>query len=200
MAKINRKNKTYKLNNLPELMNNSFVFNNKTGLTGSMFSRPVMNTLGIYKHYAIVYGFDKNNVLWMIENNVNGVECITFEDFLNNQNNFKIEAYINNPFTSQLILQRAKSKFNSIYFQNDFNCEHFVNYCYTGVSHSKQVQVTKSVFDIAISFLELKVGYETKDEELLNSINETRKILDIKRSPEFQKSLGEMIKKDSNSQ
>ena len=194
MAKINRKNKTYKLNNLPELMNNSFVFNNKTGLTGSMFSRPVMNTLGIYKHYAIVYGFDKNNVLWMIENNVNGVECITFEDFLNNQNNFKIEAYINNPFTSQLILQRAKSKFNSIYFQNDFNCEHFVNYCYTGVSHSKQVQVTKSVFDIAISFLELKVGYETKNEELLNSINKTRKMLDIERSPEFHKSLEEMIK------
>lgn len=194
MAKINRKNKTYKLNNLPELINNSFVFNNKTGLTGSMFSRPVINTLGIYKHYAIVYDFDKNNVLWMIENNVNGVECITFEDFLNNQNNYKIEAYINNPFTSQLILQRAKSKFNSIYFQNDFNCEHFVNYCYTGVSHSKQVQVTKSVFDIAISFLELKVGYETKNEELLNSINETRKILDIERSPEFHKSLEEMIK------
>ena len=194
MAKINRKNKIFKLNNLPELKNNSFVFNNKTGLTGSMFSRPVMNTLGIYKHYAIVYGFDKNNVLWMIENNVNGVECITFEDFLNNQNNYKIEAYINNPFTSQLILQRAKSKFNSIYFQNDFNCEHFVNYCYTGVSHSKQVQVTKSVFDIAISFLELKVGYETKNEELLNSINETRKILDIERSPEFHKSLEEMIK------
>jgi hypothetical protein len=200
MAKINRKNKTYKLNNLPELMNNSFVFNNKTGITGSMFSRPVTNTFRIYKHYAIVYGFDKNNVLWMIENNVNGVECITFEDFLNSQNYFKVEAYVNNPFTSQLILQRAKSKSNAIYFPNDFNCEHFVNYCYTGISHSEQVQVTKSVFDVVISFLELKVGYETKNEELLNSINETRKILDIKRSPEFQKSLGEMIKKDGNSQ
>ena len=194
MAKINRKNKTYKLNNLPELMNNSFVFNNKTGLTGSMFSRPVTNTLGIYKHYAIVYGFDKNNVLWMIENNVNGVECITFEDFLNSQNYFKVELYINNPFTSKLILQRAKSKFDAVYFPNDFNCEHFVNYCHTGISNSKQVQVTKSVFDIVISFLELKVGYETKNEELLNSINKTRKILDIERSPEFHKSLEEMIK------
>jgi hypothetical protein len=200
MAKINRKNKTYKLNNLPELIINSFVFNNKTGLTGSMFSRPVANTLRMYKHYAIGYGFDKNNVLWMIENNVNGVECITFEDFLNNQNYCEVEAYIKNPFTSQLIIQRAKSKSNAIYFPDDFNCEHFVNYCYTGVCHSNQVQVTKSVFDIAISFLELKVSFETKNEKLLNSINETRKILDIKRSPEFQKSLGEMIKKDNNSQ
>ena len=200
MAKIIRKNKTYKLNNLPKLINNSFVFNNKAGLTGSIFSRTVTNTLGIYRHYAIVYGFDKNNVLWMIENNINGVECITFEDFLNNQNDFIVEAYINNPFTSQLILQRAKSKSNAIYFPNDFNCEHFVNYCRTGVSHSKQVQATKSVFNLAITYLELKVSYQTKNEELLNSINKTRKVLDIERSSEFQKSLDELTKKVNNSQ
>jgi len=200
MAKIIRKNKTYKLNNLPKLINNSFLFNNKAGLTGSIFSRTVTNTLGIYRHYAIVYGFDKNNVLWMIENNINGVECITFEDFLNNQNDFIVEAYINNPFTSQLILQRAKSKSNAIYFPNDFNCEHFVNYCRTGVSHSKQVQATKSVFNLAITYLELKVSYQTKNEELLNSINKTRKVLDIERSSEFQKSLDELTKKVNNSQ
>ena len=68
-----------------------FIYDNKSGLTGSIFSRPVINSLGIYKHYAIVYGFDKNNTLWMIENNSKGVECITFNDFLNGQNKFKVE-------------------------------------------------------------------------------------------------------------
>ena len=197
MAKIIRKNRTYRLNMLPLIVNNSFLHNNKVGLTGSIFSRPVINTFGIYKHYAIVYGFDKNNVLWMIENNINGVECITFDDFLNGQNIFKVEKYVNNTLSSQIILQRAKSKYNAIYNQNDFNCEHFVNYCHTGIAHSKQVLVTKTIFDFAISYYELRISSETKSIELLNSINKTRKMLNIERSPEFQNFLDEMMEKQN---
>ena len=114
MANIIRKNRTFKLDNLPKLVNNSFIYNNKIGLTGSVFSRPVINSLGIYKHYAIVYGFDENNVLWMIEHNINGVECITFDDFLNGQKRFKVEKFNNNRFIGEIILSRAKSKYKSI--------------------------------------------------------------------------------------
>ncbi|MFV7235329.1 YiiX/YebB-like N1pC/P60 family cysteine hydrolase [Flavobacterium sp. ZB4R12] len=195
MTKIIRKDKSYKLNELPELANNSFVVNNIIGFTGSILSRPIENTLNIYKHFAIVYGFDRRNILWVIENNTNGVECITFNDFLNGQHNYKVERYINNSFQSNLILQRAKEKANEIYNPTIFNCEHFVNFCHTGNSQSKQVDVTKVVVNAAISYYELKVSYTNKNEELLESLNKTRKSLDIERSPEFQKTLDENISK-----
>ena len=191
MTRIIRKNTSFRLDRLPELMNNRFIYDNKSGLTGSIFSRPVINSLGIYKHYAIVYGFDKNNTLWMIENNSKGVECITFNDFLNGQNKFKVEKYINNSFHSKIILSRAKSKSNALY-HNEFNCEHFVNFCHTGIASSRQFEVTKGIADLAFSYFEVKVSLATKDEELLNSLNRTRKMLNIERSLEWQVSLDKM--------
>ena len=196
MASIIRRNKTYRLNNLPELTNDSFVFNNVIGYTGSIFSRSVVNSLGIFKHYALFYGFDKNNVLWMIENNINGVECITFEDFLSGGNRYKIEKYVTNSFNSKLILSRAKSKVFAIY-NNDFNCEHFINYCHSGIAYSKQVEVVRTISDILISYYEIRVTIATKNEELLDSINKTRKLLKIERNIEFQKSLVDIIKSEA---
>ena len=195
MANIIRKNKTFKLDNLPKLVNNSFIYNNKIGLTGSIFSRPVINSLGIYKHYAIVYGFDENNVLWMIEHNINGVECITFDDFLNGQKRFKVEKFNNNRFLGEIILSRAKSKYKSIYIQNEFNCEHFVNFCLTGISYSKQIEITKVIADAVFTCVELNVSIKTRNQELLDSLNSTRKILNIERSTDWQKSLEKTIEK-----
>lgn len=196
MQKIIRLNKVYKLDNLPELINNSFIYEGKIGLTGSIFSRPVINSLGIYKHYALVYGFDKNDILWMIEHNINGVECITFEDFLNGQKKFKVENYVSNPLYSKIILSRAKTKVGSIYDQSNFNCEHFVNFTHSGIEYSKQATVTKNILDLAIMYFELRVSIATKDQELLDSINKTRKILNIERSSEFDDSLKKIIKKE----
>ena len=195
MANIIRKNRTFKLDNLPKLVNNSFIYNNKIGLTGSVFSRPVINSLGIYKHYAIVYGFDENNVLWMIEHNINGVECITFDDFLNGQKRFKVEKFNNNRFLGEIILSRAKSKYKSIYIQNEFNCEHFVNFCLTGISYSKQIEITKVIADAVFTCVELNVSIKTRNQELLDSLNNTRKILNIERSTDWQKSLEKTIEK-----
>lgn len=193
MANIIRKNRTYRLENLPKLVNNSFIYNNKVGLTGSVFSRPVINSLGIYKHYAIVYGFDENNVLWMIEHNLNGVECITFDDFLNGQKRYKVEKFNNNRLLGEIMLSRAKSKSKSIYIQNEFNCEHFVNFCLTGRSYSKQIEITKVIADVIFTYVEVNVSIKTRDQELLNSLNNTRKILNIERSEEWQKSLDNTI-------
>jgi hypothetical protein len=47
-----------------------------------LIKRPVKNSLGAYKHFGFVYGFDVDDTLWVIENNINGVECITYRDFL----------------------------------------------------------------------------------------------------------------------
>ncbi|MFI0425322.1 MAG: hypothetical protein ACH34V_00050 [Flavobacterium sp.] len=195
MTNIIRKNKTSRLDNLPILVNNSFTYNNKIGLTGSIFSRPVINSLGIYKHYAIVYGYDENNVLWMIENNLNGVECITFDDFLNGQKRFKVEKFNNNRFLGEIMLSRAKSKSKSIYIQNEFNCEHFVNFCLTGISYSKQIEITKVIADAIFTCVELNVSIKTRNQELLDSLNNTRKILNIERSIDWQKSLEKTIEK-----
>ena len=53
MANIIRKNKTHRLNDLPELTNNSFIYNNIVGYTGSLFSGFVINSFGIFNHYAL---------------------------------------------------------------------------------------------------------------------------------------------------
>lgn len=198
MANIIRKDIVYKLSELPTIVNNSFVVNNNTGLTGSIISRPVQNTLNVYKHFALVYGFDDKNVLWVIENNTNGVECITFSDFLNGQLVYNVEKYVTNPLFSSLILQRAKTKSDAFYDSRKFNCEHFVNFCHTGYSNSKQVNVTETIINVAISYYELKISHSTKDSILLESLNKTRQSLGIERVPELQKTIDENIAEKNN--
>ncbi len=61
------------------------------------------------------------------------------------------------------------------------------------INHGPEIfEVTKGIADLAFSYFEVKVSLATKDEELLNSLNRTRKMLNIERSLEWQVSLDKM--------
>ncbi len=67
--------------NLPKIKANCFIYQGKKGYTGSIVKRTIKESLGIYYHYGFIYGFDEQNTLWVIEHNVRGVRCITYQDF-----------------------------------------------------------------------------------------------------------------------
>lgn len=191
MNPLKRKQKTHRLNRLPILISNSFIWNDKIGYTGSQIIRPVRNTFGIYKHYGIIYGFDKNETLWIIENNLNGVECITYTDFMDGHPVNPIIIYNTSPIKCGLILQRAKEKSLAVYHQRTNNCEQFANFCLYGNSESLQVERTEMVVNVLISLIEIKVSFDKSENstKILNEINSSRKILGINRSEKFEEYL-----------
>ena len=175
-----RNNKTYRMNNLPELSSNQFIWNGKIGYTGSQIKRTIPSILNIYTHYGLIYGFDKNRILWIIENNQNGVECITFEDFLAGNPNYVIEP-LPDASKSLLILLRAFERTSSKYDARYNNCEHFVNYALYGVAKSIQAEVTESIASFTLSVTEISIycSRNPRRKEILKMLNDFRQTLNL---------------------
>lgn len=189
MTKLIRKYPTYELNNLPKLKFKAFEYVNRIGLknmgySGSVIFRSVPNTINVFKHYGIIYGFDENETFWIIENNLNGVECVTLHDFLNGQEVYGIKP---NYLDIDIILERAKQKSFKLYNARYNNCEHFVNYCITGISSSEQSENTVSFANVLFSVIEIYAII--RNPILLDSFTQIRETINIKRIPEIQTSL-----------
>lgn len=193
MSELVRKGKAYRINELPKLKHDGFYYGDKLGYTGSIIKRAVPNTLNVVTHYGFIYGYDESGTLWIIENNTNGVECITLTDFLRGQNHYEIECNVS-PFNKFLILKRAKEVAHLNYHSRNNNCEHFVNYCLTGNKNSDQVTKSELLVNLLISALEIRVNITSQNSELLESFNKIRNSINIERLPEFQVILDKMNK------
>jgi hypothetical protein len=181
-----RLDNSYRMNNLPELKSNCF-FLGALGCSGSRISRPVKGSLGIYKHVGFVYGFDRNNTLWIIENNINGVECITLRDF-GLGGKFKIQRNTN-PLLINGIILRAKERSLLPYHARDNNCEHFVNYCIGAKHESHQVKTTEALVNSLLSMAEVYLVCGGVKKEILESYSRIREHLKLNRSDSIQKIL-----------
>lgn len=177
--------------NLPQLATNMFQYGTIYGYTGSIISREANNTFGIYKHYGIVYGFDEVGVLWIIENNTNGVACVTLETFLSNHSHYKIDC-LKLPNMSEIIINRAKEKAHLPYDAITNNCEHFINYCLTGINKSHQVTRTQLLLNLFITYHELKLINSGADLSIIKNISDFRNILGIEALIDTQEYLNKL--------
>src|SRR3990167_11132658 len=172
-----RNNKTYRMNNLPELSSNQFIWNGKIGYTGSLIKRTIPSTLNIYTHYGLIYGFDKNGILWIIENNQNGVECVTFKDFLAGNPNYAIEP-LADASKSWSILLRVFERSSLKYDKRYNNCDHFVNYALYGVAKSIQTEITENIVNFTLTVAEIS-SRDPKPKKVLKMLNDLRKTLNL---------------------
>lgn len=179
---LNRKNTVHKIDNLPELTFPGAKYNGEIIYTGSIIKRPIRQSLNVYKHYGVVYGHDADNTLWIIENNFNGVECVTFADFMAENERFEIRP-LTNKNRIPLVLKRIQERAVLDYDERYNNCEHFARYVSNGQLESKQVQVTEALVNLVISYQEIMISLSQEPETkiLLNRINEFRKTISLKR-------------------
>ena len=190
-----RKDKTYKLTDLPVLKANYFTYNGQRGYTGSLIRRPVNGSVGLYKHTGLIYGYDNNNTLWIIENNLNGVECITFRDFaLDKKTAIELNT---NSLMINTIMSRAHEKSKSRYHARTNNCENFTNYCLTGVDHSHQTKNTEVLADVALTLSEVYLIANSAPWSILENFTKIRKQLQLERSEPTQKLIDELLKRKS---
>ena len=188
-----RKDKTYRLTNLPKLKADYFTYNGRRGFTGSLIKRPVKGTIGLYKHTGLIYGYDHNNILWIIENNLNGVECITLRDFAQGMN-FIIELNTN-PLMIGTIMHRAHEKSTTLYNARKNNCEAFTNYCLTGIHHSFQSERTEVLVDTLLSVSEIYLVTSSPTVTILETFTKLRKSLQIDRNESVDNLINDIIKK-----
>src|ERR1035437_3315812 len=127
MKSLIRKHQTYPLSRLPELKSFSFEYEGSTAYSGSIFKRPLKGG-GLFTHYAFFLGFDSTDTLWMLENNEDGVECVTWNDFMSEST--RVEFVHLEPDASRFkeIMTRANERASLEYNAHFNNCEHFVNY------------------------------------------------------------------------
>lgn len=175
-----RNDKTYRMDNLPELSCNQFIWNGIIGYTGSLIKRTIPSTLNIYKHYGLIYGFDKNGILWIIENNQNGVECVTFKDFLAGNSKYAIEP-LADASKSLSILSRVFERSSLKYDKRYNNCDHFVNYALYGVAKSIQTEITENIVNITLTVAEISIycSSDPKHKKVLKMLNDLRKNLNL---------------------
>ena len=180
------------MHKLPRLKSKSFTWNGKIGYQGSIIKRSIDSTIGIYRHWGFIYGFDKYNNLLIIENNTNGVECVHFEDFINGNKQYVIE-HLQNPEHSRKIIVRAKRRSRLQYDERKNNCEHFAKYCVHGLLKSIQVEVTEKGVDILLTFFELMgtLNQNTEIRDIIRrQIDDARNLLELPLPKEILKIRG----------
>ncbi|MEW6469473.1 MAG: lecithin retinol acyltransferase family protein [Bacteroidota bacterium] len=156
MRRLIRKDPYFSIDELPALKSNAFRYKGRTGYTGSIVRRPVKDAHP-YKHYAFVYGFDEHDTLLLIENNEDGVECISWRDFLAGCSEFEFVYFEKNPGRLEEIIQRVKERAAEPYCIDSNNCEHFVNYCVYRKLESFQAKVTIKVANIILSLMNTRL-------------------------------------------
>lgn len=132
---LKRIDKIHSLNDLPKLKYTAVKIDGKVFLSGAFIKR---KTLFNFDHFGILYGVDHKGTCWVIENNQNGVECVTFRDFMSGGNDFTIINNSKNIYFYKNIIERALKISEKAYDVWNFNCEHFVNYAVYSKAFSKQ--------------------------------------------------------------
>ncbi len=194
MKVFKRINATYKLNRLPKLKAVSFDHPNGIGYSGSIVRRRIKGPVKIYWHYAFIYGFDERGRILLIENNEDGVECISWADF--NPEGVAWEFYHieTNSDNFKSIMSRARARAPHSYNSNKNNCEHFVNYCIFQKLESIQINNTKLVANAAMLYIEMRL-LNTPDPGvpmILEYANKIRQVLGMERGA---KEIDEIVNK-----
>lgn len=143
MSPLLRKNITFRLDKLPKLISRSVTIDGHKAYTGTIVRRRIRGPVKLYWHYAFIYGVDENNNLLLLENNENGVECITWIDFLSDVKGWEAFYVESTPDNYEEIMNRAKKRAKYLYHRDKNNCEHFVNFCLFDKLESLQVDNTK---------------------------------------------------------
>lgn len=179
----------FRLPNLPAIKSNAFrLSNGQVGYTGSILQRPVKNSLGTLTHYGMFYGVGHDGTIWILENNVDGVVCITLVEFL--QGSPIRFSYVNPySFTSDSIMTRAMERIDIPYDARRNNCETFIMYCVFAKLESRQSKNTENLVDILISGLELYVTLDPNNYGLANIFSGIRTKLELPRMLEMNKAL-----------
>jgi hypothetical protein len=195
MKSLERIDTTYRLNELPRLKSRSIKYGDKILYTGSIVRRPLKGLAKFYWHYAFIYGLDTKKRLLLIENNEDGVECITWKDFTVGQK-WEVFHIEDNPKGFNTIMKRAKEKSKHPYQGAENNCEHFVNYCLFGKEESEQTNNTKKFTDALFSIMEMQL-LNTPDSSLaLESLDNIRESLKVPRTinKKLSPQLGQRVK------
>jgi len=144
-----RKDKTHSVNSPPKVAFVAMTYQDRDVTIqinrGDVLSR-VSNLA--FRHFGIVYGLDKNNVLWILENNKDGVNFVTLHDFLAGYGNFRKETKITIKNDWNILFKRAVERSHLPYHVRENNCQHFSNYVTTGVACSDQVELTEGFLEI----------------------------------------------------
>ena len=196
MKALQRHNPTYSLSRLPKLESNCIQDGNILGYTGTIVRRKIKGPIKIYWHYAFIYGFDKDNRLLLIENNEDGVECITWNDFILNHIHWEFVHFETDQDNFKSIMSRAKERARHSYDPNRNNCQHFINYCIFGKLESIQVDNTKLGVNALLLYFEMCL-INTPDPyvpTLLKQVNKMRAFFDLKRgAPEIDEIVDKRI-------
>ena len=115
--------------------------------------RLVRNKLVFSKHHGIYVGFHNGQHLFAENNLPNGVQYVTFEQFLDGQRLERVEPFKGSEFQRNQIIPFINSKVGTNYDLLKYNCEHFANEIQTGKSHSKQVGIGLGLGLFAFIFL-----------------------------------------------
>lgn len=170
--------KRFRLNNLPEIEYDYILTYNYElkdyvkSFTGTIFRRPGTGSAGIMYHYAFLYGVDKNEVIWLISNDKNGVECLCFDDYMENwdMSDLEIEPIVSNVY-KEGIMKRAIERSNKLFHLKLNNCERFINYA---VYAENDIGWQSKIFDIISKILFLPLDYKVEmsgDENRIKSWN-----------------------------
>ncbi|MCW3102534.1 MAG: hypothetical protein JWO09_974 [Bacteroidetes bacterium] len=185
MKALIRNDKTYPPSQLPELESHYFLHNGIKAYSGSIFKRPLKRN-GLFTHYAFFLGFDHDGTVWMLENNEDGVECVTWNDFMSKSD--RSELVHLEPDDSQFseIIKRVIERSTLEYNAHLNNCEHFVNYCVLYNFKSHQADGMRNITDKLLSLVELSILKQTDSafHESLEDYNEVRELLQLKRGNE----------------
>lgn len=169
----------YKLDKLPNIVcdyfeaENSFSGKKSKAYTGTIIRRPGTGSRGIMFHYGLFYGFVENGIPYVLHNDQYGVECLSFEDYLNGEK-FEIVEQLNDNDSSQLIIDRAIQRKNRMFHLKLNNCEHFVNYSVYETLYSQQTEYTNIAENILMFGLGLPV-YLSGDETLITKFEKFKK-------------------------
>jgi hypothetical protein len=162
---INRQDITYRLynlNNLPELESYTFQFESQVAYTGSIIKRSLNKGNGPLKHFGLVYGFDLQGTLWIIENNENGVELVTIRDFLAGCPTYEVVELNSEKKNVGGILSRVAERAHLPYHVRDNNCEQFAFFGLNGEHKSEQVKVAELIANKSLSLLELYISMSSR--------------------------------------
>jgi hypothetical protein len=189
-----RKDHTSHLNDLlPKLKSFALNENGVIGYFGSIIKRPLTSEGPLF-HYALFLGFDENGTGWMLENNEDGVECVTWKDFLSGSSMYEIVHFEKDSTRFKDILKRIHERYHLKYVLLSNNCEHFVNFCVHSDFNSHQANRGKKLIDVMSSIVEAYIiTHENPSiRDGIESWNEMRNNINVPRENKF---LNDMIKK-----
>jgi hypothetical protein len=186
----------YKLPELPLLKpgGNAFKYEGRIGYTGSIVRCRWGSWLNPFWHYGIIYGYDKRNTLWVIENMPQGIYAVRFLEFTK-MHYYEVTEYVESPSESANIIERAKefAQNNPVFDNLKSNCEMLVNYAHDKQNISWQVQISKWIANLILTATEINLdqSHGSKKEYIKKQIDNIRNIAEVDRPKSVDKILNQ---------